>query len=423
MWSVIRNFISILLTQARLYIILYFMSYIHHLQQSCKDILYKNMEYQNQEVYLLYDTESPLAKILSDAFVAILPHSATTRLFLNPPQPLYRGGFINPENPYNREQNRVVTSHNIHENERFGLLHHHLSSHVQHETSLKHEHSSDSIWDMIKTELLSLPPWSIVVLIQSTNFRLSTFRIRLELFHRGIHVVEFNHLAYIPDSQFETFFSSITYRTDIYKEQEQKFAIEISRSNNLEKVVEIISSDDSELSFWSLEGIRGNTGEYSSIEKKWWTFPLGEIFTEALDLESVSGTCLVDAFPNDDFSVNFCEPFSLAIKKWRVLPSDHFPSEFQKIYDWIMEFEGEVMVRELGLGLNPAISLTTPLSDINFFERKLGVHLSLGKKHGIYGKKLPKNELQRFHIDIFLSIADVKIGGKSVYRDWNWHFS
>ena len=31
-----------------------------------------------------------------------------------------------------------------------------------------------------------------------------------------------------------------------------------------------------------------------------------------------------------------------------------------------------MMVRELGFGLNPAISTTTPLSDINFYERKLG---------------------------------------------------
>jgi hypothetical protein len=52
--------------------------------------------------------------------------------------------------------------------------------------------------------------------VQSTNFRLSTFRIRLELFHRGIHVVEFNHLAYIPESEFKTFTSSLEYHTPEY---------------------------------------------------------------------------------------------------------------------------------------------------------------------------------------------------------------
>ena len=64
------------------------------------------------------------------------------------------------------------------------------------------------------------------------------------------------------------------------------------------------------------------------------------------------------------------------------------------------------MVRELGFGLNPAISTSTPLADINFHERKLGVHLSLGKKHGIYGKKLPKTEIQRFHIDVFVALEN-----------------
>ena len=85
-----------------------------------------------------------------------------------------------------------------------------------------------------------------------------------------------------------------------------------------------------------------------------------------------------------------------------------------------MEYEGEVMVRELGFGLNPAISNTTPLRDINFHERKIGVHLSLGKKHGIYGKKLPKTEIQRFHIDVFVALGTVFIGEECVFRDNNW---
>jgi hypothetical protein len=70
--------------------------------------------------------------------------------------------------------------------------------------------------DSLKNELTSLPAGSIVVLVQSTNFRLSTFRIRLELFHLGIHVVEFNHLAYILDTEFDTFADSLMYRTSEY---------------------------------------------------------------------------------------------------------------------------------------------------------------------------------------------------------------
>lgn len=90
------------------------------LEQSCYDILFRNMEYSNESVYLLYDTESPLAQILSDSWISVLSKidNAIIREFKNPPQPLYRGGLINPDNPHLKEQNRIITSHNIEENTR-----------------------------------------------------------------------------------------------------------------------------------------------------------------------------------------------------------------------------------------------------------------------------------------------------------------
>lgn len=78
--------------------------------------------------------------------------------------------------------------------------------------------------ESILSELLSLPRGSIVILIQSTNFRLSTFRIRLELFNIGVHVIEFNHLAYIRESEFDAFEKSLQYRTDEYLRQEKAFS-------------------------------------------------------------------------------------------------------------------------------------------------------------------------------------------------------
>ncbi len=68
-------------------------------------------------------------------------------------------------------------------------------------------------------------------MVQSTNFRLSTFRIRLELFHRGIHVVEHNHLAYIPEEQFPTLVDALRYRTDEYGHLEQEFSYRIAKNN------------------------------------------------------------------------------------------------------------------------------------------------------------------------------------------------
>ncbi len=393
---------------------------VHHslfmdsLIQACRDILNKNMEYNpdtQQKIYFLYDTESPLAKILSDAWIEALPEWATIREFLSPPQPLYRGWLINPENPYAKKQNRVITSHNIAENIEI-WLNHHQKFDLQNEETLV----LDPQVEEIKNELISLPKWSIVILAQSTNFRLSTFRIRLELFHRGIHVVEHNHLAYIPESQFSTFFDCLQYRTDEYVRLEKAFYHLAEKAETTR--VQSVNGDI--LTFWPLEKIRGNTGDYSQSENKGWTFPIGETFTEAIDLKDVNGYCLIDTFPNEDFSISIVEPFRLEIKDGRVLPSSDFPPAFAKLYDWIVQFEWEVLVRELGFGLNPAPSTTTPLADINFHERKVGVHLSLGKKHGIYGKKLPKLEVQRFHIDVFVALESLYIGDVKIFENGKW---
>ena len=407
------------------------------LEQACSDIIVKNMNYSDECIYLLYDTESPLAISLSDSFIQAINNQAWAikkdkiciREFKKPPQPLYRGGMINPDNPHLKKQNRIITSHNISENIAVWLDHHEkYGGKIDNDAQWQAEEIlTQWEWQIesIKNELISLPKGSIVILIQSTNFRLSTFRIRLELFNLGIHVVEFNHLAYISDPEVDTFIQSLAYRTPEYVRLERKFSdlieknnLDLTGQNPMSTRIESINWDI--LTFWALEKIRGNTGDYSDVENKWGTFPIGEIFTEAIDLASVEGKCLVESYPNEDFSVNVCESFELCIEKGRVLPSPDFPPAFQKLYDWVILYEWEMMVRELGFGLNPAISTTTPLSDINFYERKLGVHLSLGKKHGIYGKKLPKTEIQRFHIDVFVALQSVFIWEIRVFEKGNW---
>lgn len=384
------------------------------LKQSCQDILVQNMWYVDQSVYLLYDTESPLATILSDAWISVLSQSnaAVIREFKNPPQPLYRWGLINPDNPHLKEQNRIITAHNIEENNRIWLDHHIIKA----TTDLDVVPIGDPQIDILKNELTSLPAGSIVILVQSTNFRLSTFRIRLELFHLGIHVVEFNHLAYILDTEFDTFTDSLMYRTSEYVRIQNVFTwlMWVARSTRIQSVNGDI------LTFWPVEKIRGNTGDYSQSENKWWTFPIGELFTEAINLSDLNGKCLIESYPREDFSVEHCAPFELIIKNGRVLPDENFPAPFAKLYNWIVQFEWEVMVRELWMGLNPAITEKNSLSDINFYERKTGIHLSLWKKHGIYGKKLPKTEIQRFHIDIFIALDSVFVDEKRVFENGKW---
>jgi hypothetical protein len=73
------------------------------------------------------------------------------REFHNPPQPLYRGGLINPDNPHLKEQNRIVTEHNIEENKRVGLDHH-----IALKTDISEEITDPQI-EILKNELISLP--------------------------------------------------------------------------------------------------------------------------------------------------------------------------------------------------------------------------------------------------------------------------
>ncbi len=376
------------------------------------------MNCTDEKVFLLYDTESPLAKMLSEAYLSVLPENSESREFTNPPQPLYRGGMVNPDNPHTKEQNKIATTHNIDENQKVGFEHHKNEAVKSVEGSdLEHQEAENPEVESIKNALISLPKGSIVILVQSTNFRLSTFRIRLELFHRGIHVIEHNHLAYIPEEQFETFFDAIQYRTPEYVRLQNEF----EKRFEVAKETKIESFNGDILRFGPVERSRGNTGDYSEVENKGGTIPLGEVFTEAIDLDDVSGKCWIDTFPRVDFSIAITEPFCLTIEKGRVLPSPDFPKEFQDLYDLVTKFEnGEMRVRELGFGLNPAISTEQPLRDINFHERKVGVHLSLGKKHGIYGKKLPKTELQRFHIDVFIALGKVYINDEKIFEDNKW---
>ncbi len=89
---------------------------------------------------------------------------------------------------------------------------------------------------------------------------------------------------------------------------------------------------------------------------------------------------------------------------------DTYPEWFKQILLKIRESEWDVMIRELGIWLNIALSKNRTLSDVNYFERQFWIHLSLGKKHGIYAKKFSRNVIQRYHIDVFLDAESLQIG-------------
>ena len=65
--------------------------------------------------------------------------------------------------------------------------------------------------------LEELEPGDLVVLIQSTSFRLDAFRIRLELFKRSLKVIEHPHLARMIGDGAEIYIEALAYDRDYYR--------------------------------------------------------------------------------------------------------------------------------------------------------------------------------------------------------------
>ena len=62
-----------------------------------------------------------------------------------------------------------------------------------------------------------LKPFDFVALIQTTNFRLESFRLRLELFKRQLKVIEHPHLGRMNGSEIQYYIDSLAYDPNYYR--------------------------------------------------------------------------------------------------------------------------------------------------------------------------------------------------------------
>lgn len=267
----------------------------------------------------------------------------------------------------------------------------------------------------LKNLLLSLEKNSTVILVQSTNFRLEDFRIRVSLHKRWVWCLEHNHLAYIKDEEVENYASAIEYKTPYYEELSNKLK---NLSDNA-VTMDFVCNDWSKLHInGRFEDMKQNTGNYEG-KNRGWTFPIWENFTEAKNFDLVDGELSIYAYPDSDLQMQFVEPFVIGIKKSKIVYcSKNTPKEFLEILEMIKKSEdNEVFVRELGFWLNNWITRQKTLSDVNAYERIAWFHLSIWKKHGIYRKKFDRKISQRYHIDIFPDIKEIFIGDKKVFEN------
>ncbi len=257
----------------------------------------------------------------------------------------------------------------------------------------------------------------LVVLIQSTNFRMDAFRIRVELFKRELKVIEHPHLARMPGQEALYYIDALAYDPAYYRVVGNALKVRIDQASG-----GVLDSGGERLVFGSaFESAKLNVGDYSAMKNIGGQFPIGEVFTEAKDLEAVNGRVRIFVFGDTSFSVNQpARPITLIINKGQVTDTVNSTPEFDQVLANIRADEGVVWVRELGFGLNRAFSKDRTVSDIGSFERMCGVHLSLGAKHGIYGKPNFKRGDGKHHVDVFAITETVLLDDVVVFSNGAW---
>lgn len=273
--------------------------------------------------------------------------------------------------------------------------------------------SPEEIFAIFKT----LAPSDLVVLIQSTSFRLKDFRLRIELFEQSLKVIEHPHLGRMLGEEGIYYIESLAYDPAYFHGVGRALKNRIDQASSA-----VVDSDGERLVFASpLESAKLNIGDYTGMRNIGGQFPIGEVFTEAQDLESVNGRVRIFAFGDSAFMVDKPEkPITLVVTKGRVTDVIDSTPEFDKVLDNIRADEGEVWVRELGFGLNRVFTKDKIVNDIGTYERMCGIHLSLGAKHTTYKKPQFKRGNTWHHVDVFPITHLVYLDDVVVYENEAW---
>lgn len=264
----------------------------------------------------------------------------------------------------------------------------------------------------IRQAIAGMQPGDLVVLLQSSNFRLNEFRIRIELFTRGLKTIELGHLNRIPEEQYATYVDALAYDPAYIRPLGRALKERLDRCTEVR-----VRCEGTELVYrGGMEATKLNIGDYEGMKNVGGTFPIGEVFTEPKDLSQVNGDLMIFAFAEMNHQVREFPPFRIHIENGLLTVPGEAPASFLEILEMIRGQE-QVMVREFGLGLNRAMGKGRPVSDITAFERMSGLHLSIGAKHAIYKKPgLPAKKM-RYHVDIFADIREISIDGEAVYAN------
>ena len=271
--------------------------------------------------------------------------------------------------------------------------------------------------ETVRAEFARLAPGDLVVLIQSTSFRLDAFRIRVELFKLALKVIEHPHLSRMQGAEASLYIASLAYDPAYFRGVGNALKTRIDKA----KMATIASGGERLVFASGFESAKLNVGDYRDMNNVGGQFPIGEVFTESLDLEAVNGRVRIATFGDTSFTVNKpAQPITLVVSKGRVTEAIASTPEFDQVLANIRAEEGEVWLRELGFGLNRAFTQERTVSDIGTFERMCGIHFSLGAKHGSYNKPNIRRAEAKYHVDVFAATDTVTLDDEVVYRDGAW---
>ena len=278
--------------------------------------------------------------------------------------------------------------------------------------------------EQVIAEVNKCKPGNLVMLVESGSFRMSTFRWRLELFNRKLKVIEHAHLKNNKEEDTSTYIGTLNYDGEYYQKLSESLIGKISQAQEL-KIVAVDGSVLK--CSGGMEKVYKNIGDYRHLHNMGSGFPIGEVFTENKNLEAVNGIMPIYGFADIEHKMVYMEnPIKLLVEGGCVsLAEDQLERVGEEGVKKMLEVleliktenpDQKVWLREIGLGLNRNLSKTKRLTDVSAYERVAGPHVSLGLKHDVYREKI-ENRMQRFHIDIFPDVDKILLDEEVIYAD------
>ena len=132
----------------------------------------------------------------------------------------------------------------------------------------------------VRCHLEALQAGDLAILVQSTNFRMDAYRIRVELFKQGLKVIEHPHLGRMAGKEALIYLDALAYDADYYRGVGRGLKAYIDAASGA-----VVDGGGAQIVFdGPLEDAKLNIGDYSEMKNWGGQFPIGEVFSEAKDL-------------------------------------------------------------------------------------------------------------------------------------------